>query len=876
MVPMYQKVVNRAKDRNMKPKDQLEIEKQALYGYSYTDKIISDDVFGTLIGTRYKVTDFIPYGSLEYRPYTKEVMDQNFLYSDSLAMCKEAKFSHYDIKNTSLYGSGLKNLYTEHISGDEFFLDSFVPLPIDLAKKSEIKFIYLDSQFTYEGSSAHGIPTVTENSVPFFFGERFRGTLGSASGDLVLDSWTSSPFPFKKEFATVERRFQQTYFLPEPVEFDYNFSNGEPSVSPDSSNIGIFYYNVAEEVAGSAPEKGVFSFSSDNKELSSVSYNPRIEPESDPISFTATAEGYESSNNPSAIEVIYTAYGDEIYKNNNRIYKSNNPDVKFYGIGVSRTTHKRISGLNPFVSNRVYAVGQLNGSPYMLSITGSRTPDQIFAGTGALYDFCSYYRDYTIQSSLGNLYYYTPSNAFAVGYNTTYAYIWGANGSPSDLYDPFAMDPDKFLPCSYTSTNPDLLVYRRFRAITALRSGGLYIAVGDYNVNGDNSPVEKGIIAIGPTPVHNTEWWLFESLYNDTNNDLSGMHFYCVEAMRVSNTESIAILAGLDENASVAGTNGTHIIKIVFDTSASPPAVTSIVKIPSAIIDATQNKYTKPYNGITLMDDEFYLFGEDGVVQKISNSTNWEMVDVSAEFSGTDYNYGYASVTPQNEHSTHHKSRRLSTSPFVLTKDNLIFANVDVVKTEDDSPYSIFNMQRGGQAISEHTHYTASTLENSLRAFYGFGKGYTISLDGTIINQPRGDFTILPNKGVGYRDYKITPTNPVETVRLIGPIPHGFSYGVMNVTPTPSKCIFRRNHYGHFRDMLEQRPMAKYYSTSEGNDASSQVPVVRVHILEDTREGELIKEYMAATEPVEFNWYDSGIYDVEYRAGQPFFDYRDV
>src|SRR5690554_4336312 len=464
MVPMYQKVVNRAKDRNMKPKDQLEIEKQALYGYSYTDKIISDDVFGTLIGTRYKVTDFIPYGSLEYSPYTKEVMDQNFLYSDSLAMCREAKFSHYDIKNTSLYGSGLKNLYTEHVSGDEFFLDSFVPLPIDLAKKSEIKFIYLDSQFTYEGSSAHGIPTVTENSVPFFFGERFRGTLGSASGDLVLDSWTSSPFPFKKEFATVERRFQQTYFLPEPVKFDYNFSSGEPSVSPDSSNIGIFYYNVAEEVAGSKPEKNVFSFSSDNKELSSVSYNPSIVTESDPISFTATAEGYESTNNPYATEVIYTAYGDEIYKNNNRIYKSNNPDVKFYGIGVSRTTHKRNVFLNPDVSNRVCAVGELSGRPYMLSVTGSRVTDHQFTGIGAMYDYCSYYRDYTVESPVIN--YWTPSNAFAVGYLANInATIWGAEGHPSDIDDPYAMDPDKFVICSYVSADLDMLLYKRFRAI---------------------------------------------------------------------------------------------------------------------------------------------------------------------------------------------------------------------------------------------------------------------------------------------------------------------------------------------------------------------------------------------------------------------------
>ncbi len=39
----------------------------------------------------------------------------------------------------------------------------------------------------------------------------------------------------------------------------------------------------------------------------------------------------------------------------------------------------------------------------------------------------------------------------------------------------------------------------------------------------------------------------------------------------------------------------------------------------------------------------------------------------------------------------------------------------------------------------------------------------------------------------------------------------GWRYGMMNAFPMYSTSIFRRDRYGHFRDMLEQRPDTKYY-----------------------------------------------------------------
>ena len=44
----------------------------------------------------------------------------------------------------------------------------------------------------------------------------------------------------------------------------------------------------------------------------------------------------------------------------------------------------------------------------------------------------------------------------------------------------------------------------------------------------------------------------------------------------------------------------------------------------------------------------------------------------------------------------------------------------------------------------------------------------------------------------------------------------GWRYGMMNAFPLRSNAVFRRNHYGHFRDMLEQRVDAKFYDRETG------------------------------------------------------------
>ena len=47
------------------------------------------------------------------------------------------------------------------------------------------------------------------------------------------------------------------------------------------------------------------------------------------------------------------------------------------------------------------------------------------------------------------------------------------------------------------------------------------------------------------------------------------------------------------------------------------------------------------------------------------------------------------------------------------------------------------------------------------------------------------------------------------------PVIRGWKYGVYSGIPTFSKCYWRRGKFGQFRDMLEQRPNAKYYESPE-------------------------------------------------------------
>jgi hypothetical protein len=88
-----------------------------------------------------------------------------------------------------------------------------------------------------------------------------------------------------------------------------------------------------------------------------------------------------------------------------------------------------------------------------------------------------------------------------------------------------------------------------------------------------------------------------------------------------------------------------------------------------------------------------------------------------------------------------------------------------------------------------------------------------------------------------------------------------------------TKCVFRRNKFGQPRDMLEQRQLSKFFvaDPTTGKTAVTSGPVV-IQFVSGTTSWQRARTYATASLETSFNKKDSGIYDYEYRSGQPFFD----
>ena len=75
---------------------------------------------------------------------------------------------------------------------------------------------------------------------------------------------------------------------------------------------------------------------------------------------------------------------------------------------------------------------------------------------------------------------------------------------------------------------------------------------------------------------------------------------------------------------------------------------------------------------------------------------------------------------------------------------------------------------------------------------------------------------VTPGQG-----FDLNETFPVTR----GVVIRGYKYGLQNITPTKTSAVYRRDHYGYFRDQLEQRLFTKTYRT---NDATSDDTPVTV------------------------------------------------
>jgi hypothetical protein len=101
----------------------------------------------------------------------------------------------------------------------------------------------------------------------------------------------------------------------------------------------------------------------------------------------------------------------------------------------------------------------------------------------------------------------------------------------------------------------------------------------------------------------------------------------------------------------------------------------------------------------------------------------------------------------------------------------------------------------------------------------------------------------------------------------------GWKYGVVSGFPLYSDCVFRSSRFGQFRDMLEQRKFTKFYNvegvSADGRNTGrreSLGAIVNVRFVSGSASA------ISASNPSVYNTSDSGIYDFECKAAQPFSD----
>ncbi len=117
----------------------------------------------------------------------------------------------------------------------------------------------------------------------------------------------------------------------------------------------------------------------------------------------------------------------------------------------------------------------------------------------------------------------------------------------------------------------------------------------------------------------------------------------------------------------------------------------------------------------------------------------------------------------------------------------------------DHIPYETINIQVGITnariVIGEGSGYTTGlTMPEFLKTFYGIGDGVS----------PIDNQHVIPRSMLG------------SIVAWKGVDIRGWRHGMMSAFQTNPSTIFRRNHFGHFRDMFEQRLDAKFYDSKTG------------------------------------------------------------
>ena len=234
-------------------------------------------------------------------------------------------------------------------------------------------------------------------------------------------------------------------------------------------------------------------------------------------------------------------------------------------------------------------------------------------------------------------------------------------------------------------------------------------------------------------------------------------------------------------------------------------------------------------------------------------------------------------------------------SPFVTINKYIVISNFGISKTFFQASFSegltipdieskaIISLTNSGSSFNDQSVVIENFVEYT-GSYNGsnFSIGPIDNYDGftfqnKILSQkivfgirPRGLSTNLSSS--------TTPAlqNYLETYST-GSIIEGWKYGLYNGVPTNFSAVFRQNHYGQFRDMLEQRIYTATYNNPQIGgpmDANGGIKFISGSALAGERDDYAIakiynSQSLNVAEAYRVNPYGSGIFDTLYRASQP-------
>jgi len=191
-----------------------------------------------------------------------------------------------------------------------------------------------------------------------------------------------------------------------------------------------------------------------------------------------------------------------------------------------------------------------------------------------------------------------------------------------------------------------------------------------------------------------------------------------------------------------------------------------------------------------------------------------------------------------------------------------------VCNSNPEVSFSSVNISQSMSAsISLNGGFTTVNFDLIKKVFFGAGDGTELTVSASRVALP--NFHTMPQFDVYLFN---SQSNSNNLYFIANPRLRGFKYGVLNANPVNPKYVFRRTHFGFFRDLLETSP---YGATISSDNITLDYPVM-ISFLSGTQVYNSASLDLIASGASTFNPRDNGQFDIHARVGQPYFDIEAV